>query len=205
MGVGSRPALELSAPALRRHATARRDRHGLALDPKLLIMDEPTTALDVVVQREILREIMRLREELGFAVLFITHDLALLIEISDRIGIMLEGGIVEEGRRAGDLPQPASRTTRASCSRAFRASLARVAASSAAARRRVTSLRRRRMSDANADGSLEARGLVKDFRRAADARHHAARGAGRVLRPRSWADRRAGWGERLRARPPSRA
>jgi peptide/nickel transport system ATP-binding protein len=67
----------------------------LALSPKLLIMDEPTTALDVVVQREILDRIHKLRQELGFSVLFITHDLALMVEVSDRIGIMLEGELVE--------------------------------------------------------------------------------------------------------------
>ncbi len=69
----------------------------LALDPQVMVMDEPTTALDVVVQRGIIREIMRLRERLGFAVIFITHDLPLLIEISDRIAVMLEGRIVELG------------------------------------------------------------------------------------------------------------
>ena len=51
-------------------------------------MDEPTTALDVVVQREILDQIKELQRELGFAVLFITHDLSLLVELSDRIAIM---------------------------------------------------------------------------------------------------------------------
>ncbi|MGV8909689.1 MAG: ABC transporter ATP-binding protein, partial [Propionicimonas sp.] len=69
----------------------------LALDPQVMIMDEPTTALDVVVQRGIIRQIMRLRERLGFAVIFITHDLPLLIEISDRIAIMRAGRIIEEG------------------------------------------------------------------------------------------------------------
>ena len=69
----------------------------LALDPQVMIMDEPTTALDVVVQRDIIREIMRLRERLGFAVIFITHDLPMLIEISDRIAVMLQGQIVEQG------------------------------------------------------------------------------------------------------------
>ena len=64
---------------------------------RILIMDEPTTALDVVVQREILERIHRLRRELGFAVLFITHDLALMAQVSDRIGIMLEGELVEVG------------------------------------------------------------------------------------------------------------
>ncbi|MGO1228566.1 MAG: ABC transporter ATP-binding protein [Brachybacterium tyrofermentans] len=67
----------------------------LALDPQLMIMDEPTTALDVVVQREILQEILRLRQELGFAVIFITHDLPMLLEISDRIAVMRKGRIVE--------------------------------------------------------------------------------------------------------------
>jgi peptide/nickel transport system ATP-binding protein len=67
----------------------------LALEPDVVIMDEPTTALDVVVQREILDEIERLREELGFAVVFITHDLGLLLEISDRIAVMYAGEIVE--------------------------------------------------------------------------------------------------------------
>ncbi|OZG62832.1 ABC transporter ATP-binding protein [Bifidobacterium lemurum] len=67
----------------------------MALDPQVMIMDEPTTALDVVVQREILREITRLKDELGFAVIFITHDLPLLLEISDRIAVMRQGEIVE--------------------------------------------------------------------------------------------------------------
>ncbi|MHA7985315.1 ABC transporter ATP-binding protein [Rathayibacter sp. CAU 1779] len=67
----------------------------MLLEPQLMIMDEPTTALDVVVQRDILREIVRLRDELSFAVIFITHDLPLLLEISDRIAIMLQGEIVE--------------------------------------------------------------------------------------------------------------
>jgi peptide/nickel transport system ATP-binding protein len=67
----------------------------LALQPELLIMDEPTTALDVVVQREILQQVQDLQEELGFAVLFITHDLSLLIEFADRIAIMYAGEIVE--------------------------------------------------------------------------------------------------------------
>jgi peptide/nickel transport system ATP-binding protein len=67
----------------------------LALNPQVMIMDEPTTALDVVVQRGILREVMRLREQFNFAVVFITHDLPLLLEISDRIAVMLKGEIVE--------------------------------------------------------------------------------------------------------------
>ena len=74
----------------------------LALEPELVIMDEPTTALDVVVQREILQQIGALQRELGFAVLFITHDLSLLVEIAHRIAIMYAGEIVEEAS-AGEI------------------------------------------------------------------------------------------------------
>jgi peptide/nickel transport system ATP-binding protein len=67
----------------------------LALEPSLVLMDEPTTALDVVTQREILDELMGLRERLGFAVIFITHDLSLLLELADTIAIMYAGRLVE--------------------------------------------------------------------------------------------------------------
>jgi peptide/nickel transport system ATP-binding protein len=67
----------------------------LALEPSLVIMDEPTTALDVVTQREIIEELMALRERLGFAVIFITHDLSLLLELADTIAIMYAGRLVE--------------------------------------------------------------------------------------------------------------
>ncbi len=67
----------------------------LALNPPLMIMDEPTTALDVVVQKDILQQISRLKEQLGFSILFITHDLSLLVEFSTRIAIMYAGEIVE--------------------------------------------------------------------------------------------------------------
>jgi peptide/nickel transport system ATP-binding protein len=68
----------------------------LALNPPLLVLDEPTTALDVVVQKDILDQISILREKLGFSILFITHDLSLLVEISTRISIMYAGEIVEK-------------------------------------------------------------------------------------------------------------
>jgi oligopeptide/dipeptide ABC transporter ATP-binding protein len=71
----------------------------LAAEPEVVIMDEPTTALDVVVQREILSEIFELKDRLGFSVLFITHDLSLLLEIADRVVIMYAGQIVESGTR----------------------------------------------------------------------------------------------------------
>jgi peptide/nickel transport system ATP-binding protein len=69
----------------------------LALRPKLIIMDEPTTALDVVVEREIMDELYALKEEYGFAILFISHDLSLMGEIADKIGVMYAGRLVEFG------------------------------------------------------------------------------------------------------------
>jgi peptide/nickel transport system ATP-binding protein len=67
----------------------------LALHPKVLVMDEPTTALDVDVQREILDRVDGLRRELGLTVLFISHDLPVLLERADRIGVMHQGRLVE--------------------------------------------------------------------------------------------------------------
>jgi peptide/nickel transport system ATP-binding protein len=67
----------------------------MALNPQLIIMDEPTTALDVVVQKQILEEIKRLKDIFKFSILFITHDLSLLVEFTDRIGIMYAGELVE--------------------------------------------------------------------------------------------------------------
>jgi len=69
----------------------------LILRPKLIIMDEPTTALDVVVEREIMDQLYDLKEEFGFAILFISHDLGLMGEITDRIGVMYAGKMVELG------------------------------------------------------------------------------------------------------------
>jgi oligopeptide/dipeptide ABC transporter ATP-binding protein len=72
----------------------------LALEPQVVIMDEPTTALDVVMQRQILAQLVELRERMEFSVIFITHDLSLLVEFSDRIAIMYGGRIVEEAPAA---------------------------------------------------------------------------------------------------------
>jgi peptide/nickel transport system ATP-binding protein len=72
----------------------------LALNPELIVLDEPTTALDVVVQREILQQLDVLKRAFGFAVLFITHDLSLLLEFADRIAIMYAGEIVESAPAA---------------------------------------------------------------------------------------------------------
>ena len=67
----------------------------LALEPQVMILDEPTTALDVVTQREVLEELVGLRDRLGFAALFITHDLSLLVELADDIAVMYAGRVME--------------------------------------------------------------------------------------------------------------
>jgi oligopeptide/dipeptide ABC transporter ATP-binding protein len=79
----------------------------LAVEPEVVIMDEPTTGLDVVVQREILRQVFELKDRLGFSVLFITHDLSLLLEVADRVVIMYAGQVVESAP-TGELRRGAS-------------------------------------------------------------------------------------------------
>ena len=69
----------------------------MACEPRLLIADEPTTALDVTIQAEILGLIDRLKRENGMAVLFITHDMAVVAQMADRVVVMYRGSIVEEG------------------------------------------------------------------------------------------------------------
>ncbi len=69
----------------------------LACNPSLIIADEPTTALDVMVQAQVLALLKELQHELGLAMLFITHDLSVLVEVSDRLAIMYAGKIVEDG------------------------------------------------------------------------------------------------------------
>ena len=85
----------------------------LACRPRLLIADEPTTALDVTVQAEILTLIDRLRRETGTAVIFITHDMAVVAQIANRVVVMHEGRKVEEGPVARIFSAPAHPHTRA--------------------------------------------------------------------------------------------
>jgi len=84
----------------------------LALEPKLLIADEPTTALDVTTQAQILKLIDRLRRQHGTAVLFITHDFGVVAEIADRIAVLQQGRLVEEGTGTEVLSQPRHEYTR---------------------------------------------------------------------------------------------
>lgn len=69
----------------------------LMLRPKLVVMDEPTTGLDVIVQRGILMEIRRLQQELGFAVCLVSHDMSLLIELAHTVYVMYAGRVIESG------------------------------------------------------------------------------------------------------------
>ena len=84
----------------------------LVLQPQIVIMDEPTTALDVVTQRQILEEVMELRDKLGFSVVFITHDLSLLIEVADSIAIMYAGRLIERASAAALFHAPRHPYTR---------------------------------------------------------------------------------------------
>ena len=77
----------------------------LACSPSLIIADEPTTALDVMVQAQVLRLLKELQNELGLAMIFITHDLSVLVETCDPLAIMYAGRIVEEGPAEGGLPR----------------------------------------------------------------------------------------------------
>jgi peptide/nickel transport system ATP-binding protein len=79
----------------------------IAGDPELIIADEPTTALDVTVQAQVLRLLQRLRDEIGCSILFITHDLGVAAQISDRIAVLYAGRVAEIGPTAAVLGQPA--------------------------------------------------------------------------------------------------
>jgi oligopeptide/dipeptide ABC transporter ATP-binding protein len=70
---------------------------GLALEPELLIADEPTTALDVTVQAQVIALLREVREQQGTSILFITHDLGLVADFCDRVYVMYAGRVVEEG------------------------------------------------------------------------------------------------------------
>jgi len=105
---GDRYPHELSGGQRQRASLAR----ALALDPKLLIADEPTSALDVSVQAKVLELFVQLQAELGFASLFISHDLAVIDAVSDRIIVLQQGEIKEQGTTAQVLGDPRDPYTR---------------------------------------------------------------------------------------------
>ena len=86
---------------------------GLVAQPRLLVADEPTTALDVTVQRQVLALLRRVRDEHGAAVLLISHDVAVIAELCERVVVMYAGRVVEEGPVAEVLARPAHPYTRA--------------------------------------------------------------------------------------------
>ncbi|KHJ66245.1 microcin ABC transporter ATP-binding protein [Pantoea rodasii] len=85
----------------------------LVLEPRLLIADEPTTALDVTTQKQILKLIRELQQKLGTAVLFITHDMGVVVDIADRVCVMRKGKVVETGTVEQVLSQPKEAYTQA--------------------------------------------------------------------------------------------
>ena len=100
------PAGGVPASALRRPAAARHDRDGAGQRPALLIADEPTTALDVTIQAQILKLLARLRTERRMALLLITHDLQIVRRYADRVCVMKDGEVVEAGRVADVFDAP---------------------------------------------------------------------------------------------------
>lgn len=99
---------QLSGGQKQRIAIAR----ALAADPRLIVCDEITSALDKVVQAEVLRMLMRLQERLGVSYLFITHDIEVVRAIADRVVVMQDGKIVEQGSKDQVLAQPRADYTR---------------------------------------------------------------------------------------------
>ncbi len=94
----------------------------LACEPELLVADEPTTALDVTIQAQILELIADLQQRLGLAVLLITHDLGVVAGLCDRVAVMYAGKLVETGAARPTCPPTRPTRTRPGCSTARRAS-----------------------------------------------------------------------------------
>ncbi len=106
---GDRYPHELSGGQRQRASLAR----ALALDPKLLIADEPTTALDVTIQAEILKLLLSLVDEQGMSLVFITHDLAVLSQIATHAAVLEHGRVIEQAPVPTLLSTPSSPVTQA--------------------------------------------------------------------------------------------
>jgi peptide/nickel transport system ATP-binding protein len=106
--IGERYPHQLSGGQQQRVAIAM----ALSCDPAVVVLDEPTTGLDVVTQAKILEELLRLRDERGISMVYVTHDLAVVAQIADRIAVMYAGRIVEQGTAASVLRDPRHPYTR---------------------------------------------------------------------------------------------
>ena len=118
----------------------------LLFTPDLVIMDEPTSALDVVAQRSLMVQIKELQQQLGFAVIFVTHDMSLVSHFSDQLIVMYAGQVAEIGPTRQVFDNPAHPTAEG-CSMRSRRSAARASNSPASPVARPTSLSRRRAAD----------------------------------------------------------